>query len=364
MKILGMAVAVIGMSASVGAVVGTKPAEVFRPGAVWPDDKGVHVNAHGGGVLFDGGTYYWFGEHKVHGEIGNTAQVGMHVYSSTDLYNWKDRGIALAVSDDPASDITRGAVLERPKVLRNPRTGKYVMWFHLELKGQGYKAARSGVAIADRPIGPYKFLGSFRPNAGVWPVNVTEQDKQRGEHNILARDFVGGQMARDMTLFVDDDGKAYHIYSSEENETLQVSELSDDYLRPAGRYARILPGGSNEAATIFKHNGHYYLITSGTTGWAPNAARSAVADHIFGPWRSLGNPVRGTPEQMATTFGGQSTFALPAPCGHGQVILMFDQWQPKDPINGRYVWLPVEWEGEKPVIRWRDSWSLREICRK
>jgi len=362
-KILGMAVAVMGMAA-VGGVVGTKHAEVFRPGAVWPDDKGVHINAHGGGVLFDRGTYYWFGEHKVHGEIGNTAQVGIHVYSSADLHNWKDRGIALAVSDDPASDITRGAVIERPKVLRNPRTGKYVMWFHLEFKDQDYKAARSGVAIADRPTGPYKFLGSFRPNAGVRPVNVTEQDKQPGEHNILARDFAGGQMARDMTLFADDDGKAYHIYSSEENQTLQVSELSDDYLRPSGRYARILPGGSNEAPAIFKHNGHYYLVTSGTTGWAPNAARSAMADHIFGPWRSLGNPVRGTPEQMATTFDGQSTFALPAPCGHGQVILMFDQWRPKDPIDGRYVWLPVEWEGEKPVIRWRDTWLLREICRR
>ena len=364
MKPLGFTIAVIGMLATFGAFASPRQADAFRPGEVWPDDKGVHINAHGGGLLFDRGTYYWFGEHKVHGEIGNTAQVGIHVYSSADLYHWKDRGIALAVSDDPASDIARGAILERPKVIRNPRTGKYVMWFHLELKGQDYRAARSAVAVADRPLGPYEFRGSFRPNAGLWPVNATEQDKQSGEHNILARDFAGGQMARDMTLFVDDDGKAYHIYSSEENRTLQISELTDDYLRPSGRYARVMPGGDNEAAAIFKHDGHYYLITSGLTGWAPNAARSAVADHIFGPWRSLGNPVRGTPEQMATTFGAQSTFALPAPCGRGQVILMFDQWRPKDPIDGRYVWLPVEWEGEKPVVRWRDSWSLSDICRK
>ncbi len=42
------------------------------------------------------------------------------------------------------------------------------------------------------------------------------------------RDFEGGQMARDMTIYVDDDGKAYHIYSSEDNLTLQIAQLTDD----------------------------------------------------------------------------------------------------------------------------------------
>ena len=37
----------------------------------------------------------------------------------------------------------------------------------------------------------------------------------------VKRDLQGGQMARDMQLFVDEDGKAYHIYSSEDNLTLQ-----------------------------------------------------------------------------------------------------------------------------------------------
>lgn len=48
-------------------------------------------------------------------------------------------------------------------------------------------------------------------------------------------------MSRDMTLFVDDDGKAYHIYSSEENLTLHIAELTDDYLGHSGRYIRIFP---------------------------------------------------------------------------------------------------------------------------
>ena len=80
-------------------------------------------------------------------------------------------------------------------------------------------------------------------------------------------------MSRDMTLFVDDDRKAYHIYASEENLTLQIAELSDDYLSHTGRYIRVAPGGHNEAHAIFKIDGRYYIITSGSTGWEPNAAR-------------------------------------------------------------------------------------------
>jgi hypothetical protein len=33
-------------------------AGVFHPGAVWPDDRGTHINAHGGGVLSHAGVYY------------------------------------------------------------------------------------------------------------------------------------------------------------------------------------------------------------------------------------------------------------------------------------------------------------------
>src|SRR5438093_233104 len=70
----------------------------FVPGAIWPDDKGIHINAHGGGILEYAGVYYWFGEHKIEGDAGNFAQVGVHVYSSRNLIDWRDEGIALAVS--------------------------------------------------------------------------------------------------------------------------------------------------------------------------------------------------------------------------------------------------------------------------
>ena len=59
---------------------GTSQVEnVFKPGEIWPDNNGVHINAHGGGMLQQGDTYYWFGEHKTEGEGGNVAQVGVLV---------------------------------------------------------------------------------------------------------------------------------------------------------------------------------------------------------------------------------------------------------------------------------------------
>ncbi|HYD82465.1 MAG TPA: hypothetical protein VEA63_00400, partial [Opitutus sp.] len=99
----------------------------FRPGEVWLDSSGQPINAHGGGVLHHEGTYYWFGEHKVGGPVGNFAQVGVHVYTSTDLCEWHDAGIALAVSGDPSSEITRGCIIERPKVIFNAATRRFVM---------------------------------------------------------------------------------------------------------------------------------------------------------------------------------------------------------------------------------------------
>ena len=253
------------------------------------------------------------------------------------------------------------------------------MWFHHELKGQGYRAAMTGVAVSDNITGPYKYMRSLRPNAGVWPVNFTEEQKNatvnegdlkgRPEERIKAvkeglfvhRDFAGGQMARDMTLFVDSDGKAYHIHSSEENMTLHFSELTDDYLDFTGRYYRVLPGESNEAPAIFFAKGKYYMFSSGTTGWKPNPARLSVSDKITGEWKSLGNPCRGTEEENKITFGSQSTFVLPLRQKKNMFIYMGDRWTPENLADSRHIWLPVEWEGDVPVIRWYSSWNLEKL---
>jgi len=163
-------------------------------------------------------------------------------------------------------------------------------------------------------------------------------------------------MARDMTLFVDDDKKAYHIYASEENSTLHISQLTDDYLAPAGKYIRVFKQRWMEAPAICKRNGKYYLIMSGCTGWKPNAARSAVADSIMGPWKELENPCIG--EGKYLTFGGQSTYILKVSGKKDAYIAMFDIWRPQNAIDGRYMWLPINFKEEGFEIKYHEKWDL------
>ena len=351
------------------------PLHSIDSGKLWPDSNGEHINAHGGGVMKYGDTYYWYGEHK--SPHTSDALVGVTCYSSKDLINWTNEGVALSVSDEKGSDIERGCILERPKVVYNEKTKKFVMWFHLELKGRGYDAARSGVAVSETPTGPFRFLRSGRVNPGILPIGLDEKAMKalRPERRYkswtdewmeavrkglyVRRDLEGGQMARDMTVYVDDDGKAYHIYSSEENLTLQIAELTDDYTAHTGRYVRVAPAGHNEAPAIFKRNGTYWMITSGCTGWAPNEARMFSAPSIFGPWTQHPNPCVGPNKDL--TFGGQSTFILRMDEGEKKderFIFMADIWRPRHPIDARYIWLPITFTEEGvPVVEWRDSWS-------
>lgn len=356
-----------------------KEKQEIASGKLWLDNNGHHINAHGGGVLFHNGKYYWYGEHRP--VKGFSTQVGVTCYSSTDLLNWHYEGVALPVNDtqDSKSDIVKGCIMERPKVIYNNETGKFVMWFHLELKDQGYNAARAGVAISDSPIGPFEFISSRRVNAGIYPQNMTKKEQRAKikfeEHKtwwtpkwykavekgmFVKRDLQGGQMSRDMTLFVDDNGKAYHIYSSEENLTLHIAELNDDYLSHNGEYIRIYPGGHNEAPAIFKKDGTYWLITSGCTGWDPNKARMFSANSIWGPWQQHENPCIGVDSEK--TFGGQSTYILPVEGTKDQFIFMADIWRPNSLADSRYIWLPINFDQyDKPVINWQESWTPMKI---
>jgi len=298
----------------------------FRPGAIWPDTDGRHINAHAAGILYQDGTCYWFGEKR-----GREQQaLGVNVYSSRNLYDWKYEGTALSPAEgDEGHDLARGCAIERPKVLYNEKTKKYVMWFHLELKGRGYSAARAAVATSDRPTGPYQFLKSFRPN---------------------------GNMSRDMTLFRDKDGKAYHVFASNDNRDLRICQLSDDYLSPTDKDV-LVSSDTREAPAMFEHRGTYYLITSGCSGWVPNAANYYAAENILGPWTKNPNPMRGP--KADKTFGGQSTFVLPLPGREGAFIFMADIWKGDgNLIDSRYVWLPIQLGDGRLVIEWRDEWDL------
>lgn len=326
----------------------------------WLDEEYNVINAHGGGILpFDGG-YYWYGEHKTEGWEGRLAFLGVHAYYSADLIHWHDLGIVLKVTDDSGSPICRGCRIERPKVLHCPATGKFVMYFHST--DADHTLARRGLAVADTPEGPFRFLGAERANAGKWPANApvcdasgippeTEfsngRDDKTRRYPIYARDVAGGQMCRDMNLFVDEDGTAYHIYSSEHNSTLHVARLTPDFLDWDGCWYRILPYGWNEGAALFKRNGWYFLLMSGCTGWNPNAARGAAAQNLAGPWLEFGNPARGDGAEM--TFGTQSSAVFSI---GDRYFAMLDCWNPKNFIDSRYLWLELQFPSAERFEMW------------
>ncbi len=358
---------------------------VVHPGELWPDNRGEHINAHGGGVLAYGHTFYWYGEHKA--DTTSSAMVGVTCYSSHNLVDWTYEGVALPVVDKKGHDIERGCVLERPKVIYNAATGKFVMWFHLELKGRGYSEARYGVAVSDSPTGPFRYLRSGRVNPGKYAISCTATDLLKLDtlttdhfktwwtkewydavaagmfmkrdaiaHTEAGHSHPAGQMARDQTVFVDDDGHAYHIYSSEENMTIQIAELTDDYTAHTGRYTRVAAGGMNEAPAVMKKDNTYWMITSGCTGWDPNEARMFSAPSIWGPWTQHPNPCRGPLAEK--TFNGQSTFILRV---GDHYIFMADIWRPRHPSDARYIWLPIRFEKGTPVIEWKDEWEVPAV---
>ncbi len=345
MKKMILAVMSLLMVTAATTVSAQQKNEAFVPKEVWKDTDGNAINAHGGGVMFHNGKYYWYGEYKVGKtilpswatwECYRTDVTGVSCYSSKDLLNWKFEGVALkAVKDDPNHDLHPSKVCERPKVVYNKKTKKFVMWIHAESADYGMAAA--GVAVSDRPEGPFKYLGSFRPN---------------------------GTMSRDQTLFVDDDGTAYQFSSSEHNQTLHINRLTDDYLKPDGTYVRRFIGMAREAPAVFKYDGKYYMLSSGCTGWDPNRAELAVADSIMGEWKVIGDPCTGVDAEK--TFYGQSTYVIPVNAKKGQFIACFDMWKKKDLADSRYIWLPlmIDKKTGKMTIPWMAKWTLKEAFGK
>ena len=369
------------------------------------DNNGNKIQAHGGQVQKIGDTWYWYGEDKTN---GYRPVEGVHCYSSTDLYNWKDEGLALDAidvpdehygddsyvdlsifetdeelkalygdyagqpSDDPTYETKLEevywnlaedrCVMERPKVLYNESTGQYVMWWHCDgrtpTNTADYGKARAGVAVADNPAGPFKFVGTY----------LLASDPDRTSHGF---DSEGGHV-RDMNVFKDDDGTAYVLYSSEGNEVMYIARLNDSYTGLAkdpedmihGEDFATISTDSREAPAMFKYNGMYYLITSGCTGWAPNQAAYAVAEDPMGPWTRMGDPCVGDTDR--NTFWTQSTCVIPVDPENGEFIYMGDRWYNPDTgadiSDSRYVWLPIEFGSDNTImIKDYSNWTLDEL---
>jgi hypothetical protein len=312
----------------------------IEPAQVWLDTYGERINAHGGGVIFNDGVYYWYGEHKLEGKSeAEFADGGIHCYSSSDLLNWKDEGLVLSVDyKDEKSDLAYGCILERPKVVFNSKNKEYVAYFKLYLKGVGYESNYVGVAVANKPNGPFIYRHKFRG----------------GGTNMGSGDF---------SMFKDDDGTLYHLAVRKPDKAFVIGKMDADYYFSEGQY-QVCKGVDvhSEAPAIIKRKGVYHMLGSGSKGWSPNPARYHTTTNLSGTWTSHGNPCNGYNSVdslgIAKTFGGQSSYIFPVQGMDDAYIAMFDIWKPENPITGRYIWLPIDFVDGKMSISWRDSWKL------
>jgi len=285
----------------------------------WFDDRGKVVSAHGANLVKDGSKFYLFGE--AHSDTSN-AFVGFYCYSSPDLYNWKFESVALPMQ--PAGRLGPNRVGERPKVLRCPATGEYVMLMHSDTLT--YKDQCVAYATAKNIAGPYTFCGPLL--------------------------FKGKPVRKwDMGTFQDADGSGYLITHGG-----LLYKLSDDYKSIAEQVADNNWRGA-EAPTIFKKNGVYFWLASDLTSWEKNDNFYYTATSLKGPWTARGNfAPNGT-----LTWNSQTTFVLPIAGAHDTTYLfMGDRWSyPHQASSATYVWQPLKVSGTTLSIpTYQQAWAI------
>lgn len=312
----------------------------------WFDTDGNVINASDGGIIYDNGRYYWYGQAMrdigfgTGGTGGQVTDVGVVMYSSLDLYRWQYEGVVLSVKNDKDSALFPPLRFERPKIIYNDKTKKYVLWCHYIkhpgdhtfLEGGG----EAGVAVADKVTGPYRMVNICRP-------------------------IDNGGMVRDCTLFKDDDGDAYFVYDRDETfdlatRCIHIVKLSEDYLSVTDSYKKVASGYRREAPAIIKRDGYYYMITSDMTAWEANKAKYFRADSIFGEWEDMGDPYIG--DEDGNSFLSQTTYAFKVE-GQDRYIHMAERHNKENFLHCSYVWLPIDFDEEKRLeIKYYEDWSL------
>ncbi|KAK8102668.1 carbohydrate-binding module family 35 protein [Apiospora sp. TS-2023a] len=284
------------------------------PGATWTaTNTGKHVQAHGAGMIQVGSTYYMIGEDKT----GGSAFQNVNCYSSTNLVEWTYVG-ALLSQTSGGGDLGPNRVVERPKVIYNNATQKYVMYLHID--NSGYSEAKVGVATSDTVCGKYTYLKSFRP------LNFE---------------------SRDIGLFKDDNGAGYLLTEDRANG-LRIDALSSDYLSVTK--STYLWREAIEAPAIVKKNGYYFMFGSHLSGWDPNDNVYSYATSLAGPWSGW----KTFANSGSKTYNSQTNYILPL--GGSDAIYMGDRWISTNLMRSTYVWLPLSISGTAITMGDRVNW--------
>jgi len=346
----------------------------IRPGKLWLDTNGNRIQAHGGSIMYIDGVYYWYGENKekTTGEA-NIWHWGVRCYTSKDLYNWEDKGLIIPPElDNLESSLHPSSQMDRPHIIYNKATGKYVCWLKI-MHTDGSQTVT--VMVADHILGPYKMV-----REGLKPLNMN---------------------AGDFDLAVAEDGKAYYFFERVHSETI-CADLTENYTDVTGYYSthfpHVGPPYVREATAHFLRGGKHYLITSGTTGYLPNPSEVAAADTWHGSYTVLGNPHPA--DKSHTSFHSQISSVFKVPGKKNLYIACGDRWLPEmmglkydqykimfEKIFGSgnsetahmevdtskfgndltrntaiadYVWLPLRFENNMVYIDWKDEWRIED----
>ena len=179
------------------------------PGRIWRDTDGRRIQAHGGALYYEDGIYYWYGENKDRTDgVCGIWTWGIRAYASEDLYNWEDKGLIIEPDlENPQSNLYPSACLDRPHILKCPKTGKYVCWIKLS----GEKSCFV-ILQADKFLGPYE----------VEVENYRSFGKEVGDFDIVKEE---------------ESGKAY-LFMDADHGGITGMELSDDFLQAEREISR------------------------------------------------------------------------------------------------------------------------------
>lgn len=319
MKRKSILVTILILSCLISIAQKQKRYNAIYSGIPWFDEKGNTVSAHGANIVKDNGRYYLFGER--HYDTSN-AFAGFNCYSSTDLYNWKFESIALPVQDSGKLGPSR--VGERPKVMKCPATGEYIMYMHVDTLGHINQFV--GYATSNNITGPYTYHGPLL--------------------------FDGNPIRKwDMGAFQDRDGAGYVLLHGGD-----IYKLNDDYKSIAEQICKSFANGF-ESPAIFKKDTIYYFLGSNLTSWERNDNYYYTAGSLKGPWIKRGLFC----SAGSLTWNSQTTFVLPIE-GSKETTYMFmgDRWAfPKQASAATYVWQPLKIEGTSISIpNYQEAWKI------
>lgn len=313
----------------------------------WHDTDGNIINASDGGIIYANGKYHWYGmafrnlPFRSGPDGGQMTDVGVIMYESTDLLNWKYEGVILEVSNDPTSELYGPMRFERPKIIYNDKTKQFVLWCHYVKypgnHGDNKGECDMGLAVCDSVNGKYTWLGYSKP-------------------------IDDNGCVRDMTVYKDIDGSAYLIYDrhtreAKEDRCLYVVKLSDDYLSFTNTYKRIDSAAWREAPVVAYKNGYYYIVTSGLTGWQTNQAKAFRTKCLLSEWEDIGDPC--IDDFTHTTFNTQGSNAFTVE-GTDTQIIMLERHNTANFLKSSYIWLPIEFNNDNTIfLRYKKEYHLK-----